>query len=115
MAPYPTPEYESDQTIAQRPGMGQMAGRVVVGTTKGTFKIVAFILNFIVPGLGTLFVGRFGTAIIQLCLIPVGIFLIPVSGIGILVLIANWVWGLVTVVQAWRRPHVVYVRPDRTR
>ncbi|WP_340694278.1 hypothetical protein [Hyphomonas sp.] len=115
MSTYPPNEYERDQSITQKPGVGQMAGRVAVGATKGTFKFIAFILNFFVPGLGTIFVGRIGTAIIQLCLIPVGILLIPVSGIGVLVLVANWVWGLVTVVEAWRRPGVVYVRPDRRR
>ena len=51
-----------------------------------------------------------GTAIIQLVLLPVGILLIPFGGAGVLVLVADWVWGLVTVVQTWRKPGVVYVR-----
>tara|TARA_R110001599_G_C12029577_1_gene639942 strand:- start:156 stop:512 length:357 start_codon:yes stop_codon:yes gene_type:complete len=115
MSDYPTSEHERDQLIAQRPGAGQLAGRVAVGATKGTFKLVAFILNFFIPGLGTFFIGRIGTAIIQLLLIPVGIVLIAFGGIGVLVLVANWVWALLTVVQAWRRTDVVYVRPDGRR
>ena len=47
-------------------------------------------------------------------LIPVGVILIPFSGFGFLVLIANWVWSLTTVVQAWRHPGVIYVR-ERSR
>jgi TM2 domain-containing membrane protein YozV len=114
MSTYPSPEYERDNLIPQRPGVGQMAGRVAVGATRSTFKFVAFILNFFVPGLGTIFIGRIGTAIIQLMLIPVGVLLIPFSGFGFLVLIANWVWSLTTVVQAWRHPGVIYVR-ERSR
>tara|TARA_R110000787_G_scaffold14348_10_gene44323 strand:+ start:1147 stop:1503 length:357 start_codon:yes stop_codon:yes gene_type:complete len=114
MSTYTSSEYERDHLIPQRPGVGQIAGRVAVGATRGTFKFVAFILNFFVPGLGTIFVGRIGTAIIQLMLIPVGVLLIPFSGLGFLVLIANWFWSLITVVQAWRHPGVVYVR-ERSR
>lgn len=110
MSTYPSPEYDHDQSIPQRPGVGQMAGHVAVGATRSTFKFFAFILNFFVPGLGTIFIGRIGTAIIQLMLIPVGVLLIPFGGLGFLVLIANWVWSLTTVVQAWRHPGVIYVR-----
>ncbi|KCZ89432.1 hypothetical protein [Hyphomonas johnsonii] len=97
------------------PGLDSPGVGVVKAAAKGTFKFVAFILNFFIPGLGTIFVGRIGTAIIQLALIPVGILLIPFGGIGILVLVANWVWGLLTVVQAWRKPVVVYVQHNRPR
>ena len=114
MSTYPSPEYDHDQSIPQRPGVGQMAGHVAVGATRSTFKFFAFILNFFVPGLGTIFIGRIGTAIIQLMLIPVGVLLIPFGGLGFLVLIANWVWSLTTVVQAWRHPGVIYVR-ERSR
>ncbi len=114
MSTYPSPEYDHDQSIPQRPGVGQMAGHVAVGATRSTFKFFAFVLNFFVPGLGTIFIGRIGTAIIQLMLIPVGVLLIPFGGLGFLVLIANWVWSLTTVVQAWRHPGVIYVR-ERSR
>tara|TARA_R110000787_G_C13384950_1_gene442123 strand:+ start:263 stop:586 length:324 start_codon:yes stop_codon:yes gene_type:complete len=96
----------------EKRGVGHVAGGVLGGAAKGTFKLVAFMLNFFVPGLGTFFVGRIGTAIIQLVLLPVGVLLIPFGGIGILVLVTNWVWSLLTVVQAWRKPTVVYVRQD---
>lgn len=114
MSTYPSPDYDHDQSIPQSPGVGQMAGRVAVGATRSTFKFFAFILNFFVPGLGTIVIGRIGTAIIQLMLIPVGVLLIPFGGLGFLVLIANWVWSLTTVVQAWRHPGVIYVR-ERSR
>ena len=91
-------------------GANRPVTNVAKSAAKGTFKLVAFILNFFIPGLGTFFVGCIGTAIIQLVLLPVGILLIPFGGAGVLVLVADWVWGLVTVVQAWRKPGVVYVR-----
>ena len=96
----------------EKRGVGHVAGSAAAATAKGTFKLVAFILNFFIPGLGTFFVGRIGTAIIQLVLLPVGVLLIPFGGIGVLVLVADWVWALVTVVQAWRKPSVVYVRQN---
>jgi TM2 domain-containing membrane protein YozV len=108
-------EQESDQLIAQRPGVGQMAGRVAVGATRGTLKLLAFCLNFFIPGLGTFMIGRFGTAVIQLFLIPIGVLLIPFNGIGFLVLVGNWVWGLLLVVQVWRQRDVIYMRQRRRR
>tara|TARA_R110001606_G_scaffold223390_1_gene371374 strand:+ start:4763 stop:5023 length:261 start_codon:yes stop_codon:yes gene_type:complete len=50
----------------EKRGVGHVAGGVLGEAAKGTFKLVAFMLNFFVPGLGTFFVGRIGTAIIQL-------------------------------------------------
>lgn len=101
--------YSPARDESLNPPVANATTRVVKGAAQGTFKLVAFILNLFVPGLGTLFVGRIGTAIIQLLLIPIGIALIMFGGVGVLVLVADWVWGLLTVVQAWRKPDVVYV------
>lgn len=89
--------------------VGSVAGGAAKATAKGTFKLVAFVLNLFVPGLGTFFVGRIGTAIIQLLLLVIGVFAIAFGGIGFLIILADWVWALVTVVQAWRKPTTVYV------
>lgn len=89
----------------KKAGVGRAAG----AAAKGTFKLIAFLLNFFVPGLGTFFVGRIGTAIVQLILLVVGLVSLAFGGIGFVILIADWVWGMVTVLQAWRKPDVVYV------
>mgnify|MGYP003630115942 FL=1 len=101
--------YDPARDMDLNPSVANATTRVVTGAAKGTFKLVAFILNLFVPGLGTLFVGRIGTAIIQLLLIPIGIVLIMFGGVGVPILVADWVWGLLTVVHAWRKPSVVYV------
>jgi len=97
MAPIRPPNRERP-TIARGPEW-EMAGRVVVGPPRGTFKIVAFILNFIVfAGLGTLFIGRFRHRDQSgLCLIPVGSSSFPSAGSVYWVLgeFRKLVWGLV--------------------
>lgn len=93
----------------QKKSVGRAAGGAVKATAKGTFKIIAFVLNLFVPGLGTFFVGRIGTAIIQLLLLLIGVATIAFGGIGLLIILGDWIWGLVTVVQAGRKPTTVYV------
>jgi TM2 domain-containing membrane protein YozV len=63
-------------------------------------KIVGFIINIFIPGLGTLFVKRYIRALIQLTLFAIAIFLyISVLGaiFGMMIWLTTWVWSLVTV------------------
>ena len=61
--------------------------------------IVALILNILIlPGLGTLIAGRIKTGIWQLVLAIISIPLIFIL-IGIPILIAVWIWGIVTGIQ----------------
>jgi TM2 domain-containing membrane protein YozV len=61
--------------------------------------IAALLLNIlIIPGLGTLIAGRTKTGIWQIVLAIISIPLIFVF-IGIPLLIAVWIWGLVTGIQ----------------
>ncbi len=95
--------------VQRKKSVGSVAGGAVKATAKGTFKIIAFVLNLFVPGLGTFFVGRIGTAIIQLLLLVIGVVTIAFGGIGFLIILGDWIWALVTVVQAGRKPTTVYV------
>jgi hypothetical protein len=69
------------------------------GSTKGNtmgLAIVALILNILIlPGLGTLIAGKIRTGVWQLVLAIVG-FILSFILIGIPILIAAWIWGLVT-------------------
>ncbi|MBU0977374.1 MAG: hypothetical protein KKD18_03080 [Nanoarchaeota archaeon] len=61
--------------------------------------IVSLILNIlIIPGLGTLVAGRMRSGVWQLLLAVVG-FILSFVLIGIPILIAAWIWGLVSGVR----------------
>lgn len=64
-------------------------------------RILAFILNFFLPGVGSFVVGRPIQGIFQITLLVLGFFLIiTVYGlvIGFPLWLIAWVWGLVTAV-----------------
>lgn len=68
------------------------------GMTMG-LAIVALILNIlIIPGLGTLVAGRIRSGVWQIVLAVVG-FILSFVLIGIPILIAAWIWGLVSGVR----------------
>ena len=85
------------------------AARVAGSAVKGTWKIGAFVANFILPGVGTFLLGRIGTGIIQLCLMLVGVLTLP-FGFGIFILLGTWVWGLVLVTAQKSKPQVIIIR-----
>ncbi|MEK6878020.1 MAG: hypothetical protein AABY22_00350 [Nanoarchaeota archaeon] len=75
------------------------------GVSKGKKKvsqglaIVALLLNILIlPGLGSLIGGRTRTGIIQLILVVVSIPLLFIL-VGIPLLIAVWIWALITGIQ----------------
>lgn len=65
-------------------------------------NIVALIANIILPGVGTLIVGKVGSGIFQLVLFGMGVLLTFTfigAIVGVPLCIAVWVWGLVSVVR----------------
>ena len=70
-------------------------------------KIVAFIINIFLPGVGTLLVGKIGTGIIQIVLSMIAHGLIW-TGIGALIgiplAVVVWIWALVSVATAQVEP-----------
>ena len=53
-----------------------------------------FVLNLIVPGLGSLYLGRMNPGAIQLALFVVGIFSLW-SFFGATLIVASWIWSAV--------------------
>lgn len=66
-----------------------------------TMAIVAFVLNFIVPGIGSLVAGKIKEGTWQLILTVIGAIL-AIALIGIPILAIAWVWGLVTAAKLIR-------------
>ena len=68
------------------------------GSSQG-LAIAALLLNIlIIPGLGSIIGGRTGTGVKQLVLAIIGAIFTFVF-IGIPILIAAWIWGIVTGIQ----------------
>ena len=66
-------------------------------------KIVAIIVNFFFPGLGTLLIGQIGTGVAQLLLTIVAAVMIAtgvLSIIGIPLAIGVWIWALVSAAKS---------------
>ena len=64
-----------------------------------TLAIVALLINILlIPGLGSIIGGRVSTGVVQLILVIVGIALSFIL-IGIPLLIAAWIWALITGIQ----------------
>ena len=59
------------------------------------FAIGVLVINVLIPGLGTLLAGKIRTGVWQLILLAVGAILSPFL-IGIPLVIAAWIWALVT-------------------
>ena len=71
--------------------------------TEETMKILAIILNFLFPGIGTLVVRKFTTGIIQVVLVVLGGILTAtgvLAIIGIPLVLGALVWSIITVVRA---------------
>ena len=62
-------------------------------------RVLALVLNFFLPGVGSIVVGRNGAGVAQLLMFIVGLLLIAtvfLTWFGILLILAAWVWGLIT-------------------
>lgn len=75
-------------------------------------KTAGIILNFFLPGVGTIVIGKAGQGVTQLCLYGLGILCTATligAIIGIPLLLAAWIWGMVTVVSSDPQPMQVTV------
>lgn len=64
-----------------------------------TLPVIALILNvLILPGLGSIIGGKTKTGIWQIVLFSIGVVLSLIL-VGIPLLIAAWIWGLITGIQ----------------
>ena len=76
-------------------------------------KVLAIIVNLFLPGIGTLFVKKWGQAIAQITLgIIAGILIVTGVGsiIGIPLGIGVWIWSIVTAATANPEPVTVVVK-----
>lgn len=75
-------------------------------------KALAIILNVFFPGVGTIVAGKVGMGVGQLIMYVVGIVLI-FTVIGVILggplMLAAWIWGLVSVINVEDRPQIVHV------
>jgi TM2 domain-containing membrane protein YozV len=75
-------------------------------------KAVAIILNFFIPGVGSLVIGKTGAGVAQLIIYFVGLFL-TLTVIGVIIggpmMLGAWIWGLVTAATHVDQPVQVHV------
>lgn len=76
-------------------------------------KAAAIILNFFVPGAGSCVIGKVGQGVTQILLYGLGIiftFTLIGAFIGIPMMLAAWIWGMVTAASSDPQPvHVTVV------
>lgn len=75
-------------------------------------KVLGIIVNIFLPGVGTLFVKKWGQAITQIILAIIGGALSAtgiLSIVGLPLLIGVWIWSIVTVVNTPSQPVEVVV------
>ena len=79
-------------------------------------KIVALIVNFFIPGLGSMLLGYIGKGLVQLVLYGIGAALAllgPLWIIGAPLCLVVWIWSLVTAATHDDGKKVVYVERER--
>jgi len=75
-------------------------------------NIIAVLVNFFIPGIGSFMVGRGGAGVAQLLLFGMGllfvvtVFLLP---IGLILMGIAWIWGLITAATASNKPAKVII------
>lgn len=75
-------------------------------------KTVGIILNFFLPGVGTIVIGKAGQGVTQLCLYGLGVLCTATligAIIGIPLMLAAWIWAMVTTVSSEPQPMQVMV------
>lgn len=76
-------------------------------------KALAIIVNLFLPGIGTLFIQKWGQAVAQIVLSLIAVFLVATaigSVIGIPLGIGVWIWSIVTAASAEPEPVTVVVQ-----
>lgn len=68
-------------------------------------KIIALLINaFLLPGIGSIMIGRGVSGAFQIAMVVFGVilFIVPFIGpfIGMLLIFIAWIWGLVTVARS---------------
>ncbi len=80
-------------------------------------KTLAILINIFLPGVGTFFVSKVGEAIGQILIYWIGVFFC-FTGIGLLIglpmMLAAWIWGLVSAIGANPQPIQVTVNNTTT-
>lgn len=75
-------------------------------------KVVGILVNFFIPGIGSMIVGKVGQGIFQFLLWLFGVFLnFTMVGaiIGIPICIVAWIWSLITAATINPRPIQVQI------
>lgn len=75
-------------------------------------KTAAIVLNFFLPGVGSLVIGKPGQGITQLILYWLGVvftFTLIGAFLGIPLMLAAWIWGMVTAASSEPAPMQVTV------
>lgn len=75
-------------------------------------KVAAILINFFIPGVGSLVIGKTGSGIAQLIIYFVGL-LFAITLIGVIIggpmMLGAWIWGLVTAATYDEQPAPVHV------
>jgi len=89
-------DIDEDAAVSFRlPGKG--AGKAHISAPIGPKAMNGLLVNFILPGVGSLMNGKSGEGAAQLALLVIGAaLLVTLHLIGIPILIAAWIWGVVT-------------------
>ena len=75
-------------------------------------KVVAILINFFVPGIGSFFIKQIGQGIVQFILWFIGVVLTMTAIgaiIGIPLMLGAWIWGLVSAGTYNEKPQVINV------
>jgi TM2 domain-containing membrane protein YozV len=75
-------------------------------------KTAAIVLNFFLPGVGSLVIGKVGQGVTQLILYCLGVlftFTLIGAFVGIPLMLAAWIWGMVTAASSNPAPVQVTV------
>ena len=76
-------------------------------------KVLAVILNILLPGVGSIVVGKIGTGLIQLLLYGIGALLTAtwiLAIVGAPLCFVVWIWAIITAVNAPEKPREIIIR-----
>ncbi|WP_298921446.1 hypothetical protein [uncultured Roseobacter sp.] len=79
-------------------------------------NILAVILNFFCPGVGSFVVGAGGAGIAQLLIFGTGLFMVMtliMLPIGVILMGVAWIWGLITAATVKKAPQQIVVVETR--
>ncbi len=91
-------DIDEDAAVSFRlPGRGAAGMGAHISAPIGPKAMNGLLVNFILPGVGSLMNGKSGEGAVQLALLVIGAaLLVTLHFIGIPILIAAWIWGVVT-------------------